>query len=105
MALHEHLAEMSKREQKLSEALAELQSLISNEPHPLLVKDPQIRTASPVPGLQRLTDIATGDPREGEADEILAIAMSSLQIGERKQFHGETVSSEVCWIFPLPFYV
>ncbi|KIJ55201.1 hypothetical protein M422DRAFT_23815 [Sphaerobolus stellatus SS14] len=94
IAMHEDLAKMSKREQELSEALAELQSLVSNDQHPLLVRDPQIRTSSPVPGLQRLVEPVAADPRE-EADEILALgaAMGSLQIGS-KQYHGDTVSSE-----------
>ncbi|HEV7737222.1 MAG TPA: hypothetical protein VGO47_07630 [Chlamydiales bacterium] len=86
---------MSKREQELSEALAAIQFLISNEPHPLLVKDPQIRTASPVPGLQRPKDLLPAvDPRETDADELLS-AMSSLNLKDNL-YHGETVSSEVC---------
>ena len=94
--MHEDLAKMSKREQELSEALAEIYATISNDAHPLLVRDPQIRTASPVPGLQKTIETVTADPRETEGDEILVLsaAISSMQIGG-KQYHGDTVSAEV----------
>lgn len=89
---------MSVREQKLEEALAEAQSSISSEPHPLLVRDSQIRMASPVPGLQRPSKagVIDGPPPAPDttADELVAsLGMMSLN---EKSYHGETASSEVC---------
>jgi hypothetical protein len=89
---------MSVREQKLEEALAEAQSSISTEPHPLLVRDTQIRMASPVPGLQRPTKVGAIDAPppalDTTADELVAsLGMMSLN---EKSYHGETASSEVC---------
>lgn len=88
---------MSVREQKLEEALAEAQSSISVEPHPLLVRDSQIRMASPVPGLQRAAKAGVVDapqaPDNGIGEVVASLGMMSLN---EKSYHGETVASEVC---------
>ena len=98
MILHEDLAKLSVREQKLEEALAEAQSSISTEPHPLLIRDSQIRMASPVPGLQRTTKAGTIDsPRQApdtSADELVA-SLGMMSLGEKQQYHGDTATSEV----------
>ncbi|GJJ11481.1 hypothetical protein Clacol_005714 [Clathrus columnatus] len=95
IALHEDLAKLSKRAQTLEQAIAEVQNTISNFPHPLLVKDSQIRTASPVPGLQRTSDNVSGDSRQVESDELLGLdaALRSLHL-DGNQYHGDTVASE-----------
>lgn len=96
--LHEDLAKMSVREQKLEEALAEAQSSISTEPHPLLVRDSQIRMASPVPGLQRPLKVGTTDTPHQAPDagaEELVAALGMMSIGDKQQYHGDTATSEV----------
>lgn len=95
IALHEDLAKLSKREQLLKQAIAEVQHTISNLPHPLLVEDLQIRTASPVPNLQRSLDNVAADPRQVETDELAGLdaAMRSLHI-DGTQYHGDTAASE-----------
>ncbi|KAF8573331.1 hypothetical protein K439DRAFT_988035 [Ramaria rubella] len=90
--LHEDLAVMSLRESELEKALADCQSSISSEPHPLLVKDPQIRTASPIPGLQRSgTENEAHQPADPADDLVATLGMMSIN---EKQYHGETATSE-----------
>jgi hypothetical protein len=96
---------MSVREQKLEEALAEAQSSISADPHPLLVRDSHIRMASPVPGLQRTARVGAIDAShqapDTSADELVAsLGMMSLN---EKQYHGETATSEVRHVFSRIF--
>lgn len=94
--MHEELAELSVRARCLEQAIAEVQNTISNAPHPLLVRDSQIRTASPVPGLQRTPDNAAVDSRQADTDELLGLdaALRSLHL-DGNPYHGDTVASEV----------
>lgn len=90
------MAKLSIRAQLLEQAISEVQHTISNVPHPLLVKDLQIRTASPVPNLQRPLDNVAVDPRQVETDELVGLdaAMRSLHL-DGNQYHGDTAASEV----------
>lgn len=91
---------MSLRELKLEKAIADIQTIISPDPHPLLQRDSQIRTSSPVPGLQRVLDLdadSQDDPvqtSDSSTDGLVA-ALGALTIRNDGQYHGDTATSEV----------
>jgi hypothetical protein len=97
--MHERMSEMDVRMHQLENAIAELQKSVSSQPHPLLVPDVQIYTASTVPTVQRSSNDENPfrSHQALDADAELARAFGVMSIfNDGTQYHGETASSEVC---------
>jgi hypothetical protein len=78
--LHEKIEALQSRIKELEAALAQLQSKITSDPHPLLIQSLKAATDSPQPGDATLRD-------NGPDDEDLIDTFGSLTIDTK----GETV--------------
>jgi hypothetical protein len=90
--LHERISQMGVRMQKLEKAIAELQQTVSSQPHPLLVANSQKRLVGPV----AVSHAGLGQCSLADAEQLVEeFGMMSIRNDGKRQFHGETATSEV----------
>jgi len=87
--MHEKIGEMSSRITKLKNAIEQLQSLVSTEPHPLLREDGD-QVMHPVVNTQPKKPVLT-------PEEDIIKAFGTFSIGDRGEitFHEASATSEV----------
>lgn len=94
--MHETIGTMSARISQLKDAIEHIQSLISTEPHPLLLEKQDDKMVHPIVSTQHKKAVVT-------AEEDIIKAFGAFSIGDKGEttFHEASVMSEVFRLLDL----